>query len=505
MCSRRSAASFSKMSRQDFLKLGGMGITGAALLGITGSGPVLARTDARLASEAGEASREHGVPAGLLLAMGYVNTRLEMPPPELTDFERGELEGRGQYGFMQLTRNPSRNTLGRAARLTGLSEGEIKTNRAANILGGAAVLADIQGSTRPETAEGWQEAVGEYGGTPKYAVEVYEALRAGFSETPSTGERVKVRGRGVSVPRLLQAQAAADYRGAVWYGADPSNYSRSDRERSYDINKVVIHVVEGSLSSCLYWFNDPVADASAHYVVARGGEIAQCVREKDIAWHAGNWPYNTSSIGIEHAGWSYKPETWSPELMNSSARLTAHLCKKYRIPIDRRHIILHREVPGVTKTCPGYHFDPQRYMRLVRNYAGLFYRDVVDNTSPRFSASGHWGVSSWSNQRYGKNYRYARPKRPNDPARFRVRIPRNGRYALYARWPAHRGYNNRAAFYVSTAAGWRRTIVNQRTNGGRWTLLGTYDMRAGDRYVVLHSATSGTGFIIADAVLVREV
>ena len=28
------------------------------------------------------------------------------------------------------------------------------------------------------------------------------------------------------------------------------------------------------------------------------------VPERDIAWHAGNWPYNETSIGIEHAGFT---------------------------------------------------------------------------------------------------------------------------------------------------------------------------------------------------------
>jgi hypothetical protein len=44
---------------------------------------------------------------------------------------------------MQLVRNPAQDTLGRAASLTGLSVEELKTSRAANVLGGAAVLADI--------------------------------------------------------------------------------------------------------------------------------------------------------------------------------------------------------------------------------------------------------------------------------------------------------------------------------------------------------------------------
>ena len=28
------------------------------------------------------------------------------------------------------------------------------------------------------------------------------------------------------------------------------------------------------------------------------------VAEQDIAWHAGNWDYNTRAIGIEHEGYA---------------------------------------------------------------------------------------------------------------------------------------------------------------------------------------------------------
>jgi N-acetylmuramoyl-L-alanine amidase-like protein len=71
------------------------------------------------------------------------------------------------------------------------------------------------------------------------------------------------------------------------------------------------------------------------------------------------------SIGIEHTGYATKPRTACQP--RSSARLSAHLSRRFNIPVDRRHIIDHREVPGVNKTCPGK-FDFARYLRLIRNY-----------------------------------------------------------------------------------------------------------------------------------------
>jgi N-acetyl-anhydromuramyl-L-alanine amidase AmpD len=105
---------------------------------------------------------------------------------------------------------------------------------------------------------------------------------------------------------------------------------------------------------------------SAHYVVRSGdGFVAQCVRERDIAWHAGNWDHNTRSIGIEHEGWSTQPSYFTHTMYERSARLTAGICDRYGLPKDRAHIIGHHEVPGSDHTDPGAHWDWVRYIRLV--------------------------------------------------------------------------------------------------------------------------------------------
>jgi N-acetylmuramoyl-L-alanine amidase-like protein len=299
----------------------------------------------------------------LLLAMGYVNTLWEMPPPEASDYEEGDLHGRGTYGIMQLVRNPSRDTLGRAAVLTGLSVEELKSSRAANIRGGAAVLADIQGANHPAELNGWLEAVAGYGDTELYAVEVYETLKNGASATISTGESLQLYPQDVEVP-LIYIAGKADYRRATWHRAADDNYTNSDR-RAKDIDIIVVHVAQGSYSGTIGWFEKPRSDVSAHYVVNRKGKVAQCVRNEDIAWHAGDWSYNRRSIGIEHAGYASEPRT--ARQYRASARLSAYLSKQFGIRLDRQHVIGHRDVPGVNKTCPGK-FDFSRYMRLIKHY-----------------------------------------------------------------------------------------------------------------------------------------
>ena len=299
-----------------------------------------------------------------------------------------------------------------------------------------------------------------------------------------------------------------DYGRATWYGAYSGNYSSASRPGSNPINKVIIHVTQGSWSSAINWFKDSRAGTSCHYVVrSSDGKIGQSVEERNIAWHAGNWSYNQTSVGIEHEGYVSNPAWFTDAMYRSSARLTASLCRKYRIPIDRQHIIGHSQVPYPNShTDPGRYWDWTKYMNLVRSYAGSStYKQVVDNASWRFRASGKWGSSSYSSQKYGKNYRYIRPRRTEDLALFRIKIPAKGQYHIFARWPANSGYNPRTRFLIYTAGGWVGRTVNQRTNGGRWVKLGTFTMRAGDRpWVRISSKNSGSGYIIADAVMIQK-
>src|SRR5215210_1963934 len=102
------------MNRRDFLRLSG--IVGAALvLGVAGTGELFAQEGSPyslLVQEFEEAAATYDVPVSLLLAMGYVNTRWEMPPPEASAHRPGDPQGRGAYGIMQLVRNDDEDTLG---------------------------------------------------------------------------------------------------------------------------------------------------------------------------------------------------------------------------------------------------------------------------------------------------------------------------------------------------------------------------------------------------------
>lgn len=190
----------SSMDRRRFLKLSGAGMAGAILLTTVGARGVFAQSASGLKREFEEAAKEYKVPVEILFAMGYVNTRWEMPRPEASNYEDGELEGRGTYGIMALVRNPSADTLGEASRLTGIAEAKLRTDRRANILGGAALLARSQGE-KPLKLNEWFGAVNGEGGNGKtydavagigggelYVDQLIETLRSGAEAKISTGE-----------------------------------------------------------------------------------------------------------------------------------------------------------------------------------------------------------------------------------------------------------------------------------------------------------------------------
>ena len=207
------------IDRRAFLKFSGAGLAGVALLGSLGSATALAQTrpeaqsKSSLVAEFRGAAEEHGVPVELLMAMGWVNARWEMPPPEANEYEEGSLHGWGSYGIMALVQNPFSDTLGEASRLTGIPEEKLKTDRAANIRGGAALLASAVGAQKSSRLASFfvavagrggasgenYRAVAGIGGGELYAEQVFDALRSGVPEEKlASGERLSLQAQSLS-------------------------------------------------------------------------------------------------------------------------------------------------------------------------------------------------------------------------------------------------------------------------------------------------------------------
>lgn len=192
---------------------------------------------------------------------------------------------------------------------------------------------------------------------------------------PSAGRRLLLKGAVLAaVPYALLPEALAgaapqpvDHPDAEWQPATTANYTKADRPWSHRVDRVIVHVTQTSYTGALDIFRNRAKKVSAHYVVrSADGHVAQCVREADIAWHAGNWSFNTRSVGIEHEGWVDRPAYFTDALYEQSARLTAGICERYGIARDRAHIIGHYEVPGSDHTDPGPYWDWARYIRMVQ-------------------------------------------------------------------------------------------------------------------------------------------
>ncbi|MFE7765519.1 N-acetylmuramoyl-L-alanine amidase [Streptomyces sp. NPDC057438] len=167
-------------------------------------------------------------------------------------------------------------------------------------------------------------------------------------------------------PRADAEPPPVDRAPALWEPASTANYTTVDPPTGRRIDLVIIHVTQTTYKNTLPVFWNPAKQVSAHYLLRSGdGRVTQCVRERDIAWHAGDWAYNARSIGIEHEGWVDRPEYFTGAMYEQSAKLTSAICDTYGIPKDRAHIIGHHEVPGTDHTDPGPHWDWDRYIRLV--------------------------------------------------------------------------------------------------------------------------------------------
>ena len=150
-------------------------------------------------------------------------------------------------------------------------------------------------------------------------------------------------------------------------------------------------------------------------------------------------------------------------------------------------------------------------IRIDRNYLdvsptqgpppGEEWTATVDNTGPGFTASANWGTSTFSAQRFGADYRFASPVSSSDVAWYAATTPATDSYAVDVWYPADAGYNNIAPYIVATTTGNQSVTVNQRAGGGQWVPLGVFTLPAGaGNKVGISRWTSGTGYVIADAV-----
>src|SRR6059036_4065045 len=98
---------------------------------------------------------------------------------------------------------------------------------------------------------------------------------------------------------------------------------------------------------------------------------------------------------------------------------------------------------------------------------------ILDNGAPGTSAEGQWRAFT-SNDPYGQNALYARY---SGSYTFTPTLT-PGLYNVYMCWTwTSSGYrSDHVPVVIGTAAGDTAVEVNQKVNGGKWNLLGTFDL-----------------------------
>jgi len=145
-----------------------------------------------------------------------------------------------------------------------------------------------------------------------------------------------------------------DYPQAIWRPAAAEN--QGERPAGIVIDCVVLHATAGGLSGTLAWFANPASGVSAHYVVAKGGEVFQMVEEQKLAHQAGASEYqgrhnfNDFSIGIEIVNLNDGKDPYPAAQFESMVKLVGYLVEKYKIA--REWIVTHADCSTAGKTDP---------------------------------------------------------------------------------------------------------------------------------------------------------
>ena len=97
---------------------------------------------------------------------------------------------------------------------------------------------------------------------------------------------------------------------------------------------VIMHTMVGSQAGTISWFNNPAAQASAHFAVAYDGAIHQFgpIGQGWIAWHAG--AANATWYGIEHEDGGDPSRPLTDAQLTASAQLTEMLTGFAGIPLQ---------------------------------------------------------------------------------------------------------------------------------------------------------------------------
>lgn len=305
--------------------------------------------DGSLAHSLEIAADEAGVPRDLVIAIAIEEDGLRLPAlriPQVDDHVP-------VAGALEL-RHGKLDTLALGASLMGTTEDALRADTDLATRAGARVLATLGAQYGASTSyESWRRTLEVMSGmddanAQAYADRVLAILQRGGAFPARAGETVHL----VAHPELPNIVArtppatAPDFAGAQWFTTSCTNKCDVGRPLgNAAVNKIVIHDTEGGWDGSVATLqNDP--GKSVHYIIDRdGSRVGQFRRETDTTWHAGNYYYNETSVGIEHVGVAADPDGYATGLYEKSRALVKDIRTRWTVPLDRRHIIGHYQVP----------------------------------------------------------------------------------------------------------------------------------------------------------------
>jgi len=311
-----------------------------------------------------DAAWEFDVPHELLAVIAHTESRWRHRPARTS--------AQGRSGLFQL----KQERIQLAAELLELPSAQVRGDIVSHCRGFAALL-DLQRPNASSSDPGaWRDAIAwAMDFSPGAAIAIIDRwlamLDEGIIDRLDDGTPISIPPVAVDANYLGLFAATApnscrsiDYPGAAQQ-LTPCNYSNASRTVG-DVDRVIVHTIEGSANGAISWFWNCSAQVSAHYVISEAGAITQVVDERDIGWHVSCW--NSFSIGIEHEGYASDP-THPDTMYQASAALVTDILNDWNLPIDRTHVVGHVEIDSNCNVNghwdPGPGWDWTYYMALM--------------------------------------------------------------------------------------------------------------------------------------------
>ena len=191
----------------------------------------------------------------------------------------------------------------------------------------------------------------------------------------------------------------------LYVGAN-NNYSGTNYRKKIDL--ILLHHMAGVLTpkQC----NNALKGrgGSIHYAVGNDGVIGYGIDEKYVAWHAGNWPINQRSIGIEVSN-SKVGGDWpiSDKAYKAAVKLVADIAKRNKLGklVFKKNIGYHCLYAATS--CPGPYFK-KKFEQFIKDVNAINY-PPKDSFLP---AKGYFGIGD-SNKKVGMIAEFMHKKFPS--------------------------------------------------------------------------------------------